>query len=318
MDDLSLIEEKARAWTEQADDLDSLAKAASILHGVDEQRKMRAELADSQSRSQNDRAERKQNAMRFWTAALLPTMAILVTAGTLWYQIHEGQATARSQEDSQWRSAIEKIAPDSQTAAVGILEMNSFFASDYAKQARPVAASLLVKVEDPNIFDVVFFDLVHDTTPQNEPDLIALARALTERLREDQKKCIMARGPDRAPADPSLAHFLNAPQDFCDDESDLGRIDADMRKLDSVSQGLIALWKNAHPKMGPSGEDLEAIAFLNGNYGGLDFRQASLSGTGFYGECHLDGALFDNHPATLNHCENQDSKNVVAAVGAVK
>ncbi len=312
MNDLDVIEQKARAWMEQAEDLDSLAKAAAVLHEVDQQRKLRMELESAGSQAEKAVAERRQSAIRFWSATLLPAFAFLVTALTFLWQIEQGKETARAQADSQWRSAVEKIGPIAQPAAVGALEMKSFFASDYAKESRPVAAALLVSVDDPSIFDDVYFDLVKDTTQQNDWDLIALARALTSRLKAKRDSCIAARAKDRTLADPSLGHFLDAPQDFCDDQSDLDKIDADMQKLDSVSEGLITLWRNPTRKMKPGGEDLEAIAFLNGNYDGLDFRRASLSGSGFYGQCSLEDASFDTK-TSLNHCSGGNSTSIVAA-----
>ncbi len=312
MDDLDVIELKAHVWMEQSQDLDTLARVAGLLHEVDQQRKLRMELASAASRPQKAKAERRQDAVRFWSATLLPAFAFLVTALTFVWQIEQGQKNARALEDSQWRSAVEKIGPIAQPAAVGVLEMKSFFGSDYAKESRPVAAALLVSVEDPSIFDDVYFDLVKNTTQQNDWELIALARALTSRLKTARDSCISARGPDRVVAGPSLAHFLDAPGDFCDNQSDLDKIDADMQKLDSVSNGLIALWKDPARKMKPAGEDLEAIAFLNGDFSGLDFQRASLSGSGFYGNCRLEGTSLDSN-ASFNHCNSANSKSLVAA-----
>jgi hypothetical protein len=312
MDDLDVIELKALVCMEQAQDLDTLAKVAGLLHGVDQQRKLRMELASAASRPQKAKAERRQDAVRFWSATLLPAFAFLVTAFTFMWQIEQGKQAARAQEDSQWRSAVEKIGPTAPPAAVGVLEMKSFFVSDYAKESRPVAASLLVAVDDPNIFDDVYFDLVNEATPTGDGNLIALARALTSRLKDTRDRCISARRPGRAQATPSLADFLDAPGDYCDNQSDLDKIEADTVKLDSVSQGLSALWKNPTRKMTPKGEDLNGIVFLDGDFSKLDFQGASLIGSVFYGDCRLEGTSLDSN-ASLNRCTSGNSKSLVAA-----
>ncbi len=305
MDDLGLIETKAHAFIEESKDLDSLAKAANILRDIDEQRKIRAELEMAGKNADRAASEHTSDKIRFWTATLLPTLAFLVTAGTFLYQIQQGKVAAQAQEDSQWRLALEKIAGDSQSAPIGALEMQSFFnSSRYDKESRPVAATLLPKIDDLSLFDVVFFDLLGKTTKQSQQELIVLARSLTSRLRDQWSACPKA----SLPADNSFAHFLKNPEDFYDDNDQTQgkeemKVDADEWKLDSVIHGLTELWQDPRSQVTPRGQDLAGIAFLNGNYKGVDFRGAQLSDTAFYGKCNIDGAKFDSPTKSMNHCE---------------
>jgi hypothetical protein len=314
MDDLELIEKKAQTWMAEAKDLDSFAQAARVLHQVAEQRKMRSEAARAQSGESLPKGEARRGKVGFLIATLLPALAFVVTAGTFLYQMKQGNVATQAQEDSQWRSALEKIKTDSESAPIGALEMHSFFASrQYAKEARPVAAMLLESVDDRSVFDLVYFDLVYDKQHQNQEELITLARALTERLSTEQEKCMRAAGKQLPPPDGSFAEFLKAPEHFCDDEKDLEKIDADTAKLDSVSQGLSDLWKNRHLHMSPAKQDLAGVAFLNGDFSGLDFRHAVLRGAGFYGDCHLTGAQLDQRES-VDHCGGQESNKLAAAL----
>lgn len=315
MTDLDLMETKARTWLQEATDVESLTKAAGLLRQIDEHRKLQLELENTTTEARRVETEHKSERIRFWTATLLPTLAFLVTAGTFLLQIQQTKSGAQAQEDSQWRSALEKTAPDSNSAPIGALEMQSFFASKrYKKESRPVAATLLVGIDDRNLFDVIFFDLLDKTTKDDQQELIFLARALSSRLR-DKYEVRLAAGKER-PADRSFEHFLKDPEDFYD-ESDLNQakaletIDADKWKLDSVSQGLIELWRN--PKISPAEEDLSEIVFLNGDYSGLNFSHALLSGAGFYGTCNLTGVRYSNLES-VNHCENKASEGTVLSL----
>jgi hypothetical protein len=311
MDDLDLIESKARAAIEESKDLDSLAKATQILRDVDEQRKLRADARAAQHNALRSAAERKEDKVRFMVATLMPTLAFLVTAGTFLYQIHAGKVAAQAQEDSQWRSALEKIAPDPKSAHVGALEMESFFASErYQNVSRPVAASLLVTIDDPNIFDLIFADFLDKTVGHKQQELVTVARALTSRLRSryEGRKNVVDKD---CPQDSSFAQFLRRPECFYDDDDPKDAeeetlVDTDMWKLDTVSHKLISLWKDPVSNLKPSQQALEGIAFYTekgGDYTGLDFSGAQLSGSGFYGNCNLTGVKFDVPQKSVDHCD---------------
>jgi hypothetical protein len=312
MDDLDLIESKARTAIEESKDLDSLAKAAQILRDVEGQRKIRADVRAAQHIALRSAAERKEEKVRFLIGTLMPTLAFLVTAGTFLFQIYQGKIAAQQQEDSQWRSALEKIAPDSKSAHVGALEMESFFSSPrYQNVSRPVAASLLVTINDPTIFDLIFADFLDKTVGQKQQELVTVARALTSRLRgryEGRKNVVdKSCGPDN-----SFAQFLRRPECFYDDDNpqdaeEETRVDADQWKLDTVSHKLISLWKDPGSKLKPAQQPLEGVAFYtekSGDYTGLDFSGAQLSGSGFYGNCDLSGAKFDVPQKSVDHCDH--------------
>jgi len=309
-DDLNLIEKKARAAIEESKDLDTLAKATQILRDVDEQRKMRAEFRAAQQSVQRAAAERREDRVRFLVATLMPTLAFLVTAGTFIYQIRQGKLMAQQQEDSQWRSALEKVLPDPKSAHVGALEMESFFSSKrYQNVSRPVAASLLVTINDPTIFDLIFGDFLNRTAGEEQQELVTVARALTSRLRNRYEGRKNVRDKD-CPQQSSFAQLLRKPECYYDDDSPQDAeeetlVDADMWKLDTVSQKLISVWKDPDSKFKPARQALEGIAFYTergGNYDGLDFSGAQLSGSGFYGGCDVSGAKFDVPQKSVDYC----------------
>jgi hypothetical protein len=310
MDDLDLIETKAHAFIEEAKDLDSLAKAANILRDADERRKIRAELNSAKQAGDRAASERTSEKVRFWTAPLLPTLAFMVTAGTFLVQMHQSRIAAQAQEDSQWRLALERITVDPQSAPTGVLEMESFFDSkQYRRESRPVAAALLPRINDVSLFDVVFFQLLKKTTDRNQQELITLARAMTQLLQERHEGRLQKLGKDK-PTDPTFAHFLKNPEDFYDDSyydqrEEQYQVDTDKWKLDTICSGLIELWKNPHFVGELAERDLTGIAFFttHGDYTGVDFRGANLSGTAFYGDCKLDGAKFDRAAKYTNQCE---------------
>jgi hypothetical protein len=216
----------------------------------------------------------------------------------------------QSQEDSQWRSALEKISIDTQAAHIGALEMQSFFHSPrYRKQSRSVAASLLWRVDDRDLFDVVFFDLVEKTTERNQQELITLARAMGDRLQERYSIRMKALGTD-SPQDSSFEHFLKSPEEFYDDDKEDQKkaelqVDVEEWELDSICHGLIEVWKDPTFRAESSKRDLTGIAFYTtkGDYKGVDFRGAEVRGTAFYGECNLDGAKFDRSAQYKDNCE---------------
>jgi hypothetical protein len=311
MDDLDLIESKARSAIEESKDLDSLAKATQIFRDLEEQRKIRADLAAIQHNVQHSAAQRREERVRFLIATMMPTLAFLVTAGTFLFQIHQGKVAAQAQEDSQWRSALEKIAPDSKSAHVGALEMESFFSSPrYQNVSRPVAASLMVAIDDPSIFDLIFADFLDKTIEHKQQELVTVARALTSRLqsRYEGRKNVS----DKAcPHENSFAQFLRQSECFYDDDDpkdakEEDQVEADKWKLDTVTQMLISLWQDPRLKLTPSQQSLEGIAFYterNGNYKRLDFSGAQLSGSGFYGNCDLVDTKFDFPQKSVDHCD---------------
>lgn len=309
MDELDLIESKARAAIEDSKDLDSLAKATRILRDVEEKRKIRADLAMAQQKADHAAAERSSEKARFWTATLLPTLAFVVTAGALVWQIQQGKVTAQAEEDSQWRAALEKIELDPKSAHVGALEMESFFSIDQRKRvARIIAASLLAKIDDPNIFQLVFEDI--ETHQQS--DLVLLARMLTLRLQDsydghsnvlNQEGCHQAKS--------SFKLFLSKPECFYADNDpaqnkEIEEIDLTESKLDSVTRELAALWANSKSGLTAANQDLQNIAFYTSDrvdYAGLNFHGSQLDGSGFYGQCDVSGAGLDNRKA-VDYCDH--------------
>jgi len=315
MDDFDLIEKKARMWMEDAKDLDSLSKAAQVLRDVDERRKKTS-------------TKRPLSEKVLVYTTLFSALGLLVTAGTAFYNLEQGIAAAQAQEDSQWRTAVEKCAPGSKTPSIGALEMKSFFRSKrYGKESRTVAATLLRNIDDNILFDDIFFDLVNvgKSKQNNDQELIALAKILSSQLNDRYKGRMEKLKQGDRPRNHTFAHFLEKPDDFYDDskhpeqKKEEEQIDADIYRLDTISKGLIDIWKDPHFNPSKAEVDLEEIVFLNGDYSGIDFSVFRLKGAGFYGGCVLTGVKFgDVKPG--DHCEQgepnqkRETKRIVAVV----
>ena len=90
------------------------------------------------------------------------TLPLALTAGTFLmgflFQIYQQRTQATFTEGSEWRKALEHVASkDPTTAAIGAYEMESFLETGHRSHARDIAMTLLPKIDDHLVFDLILF-----------------------------------------------------------------------------------------------------------------------------------------------------------------
>jgi len=235
--------------------------------------------------------------------ALTPLLTVLITAiglvFTFCFQLVQNSTEGSQKVDTDWRSAVEKVSPDEKVAATGAFEMQSFYTDHkYGDQAKTIAAVVLPSVPDKTEFDAAFFELLGNTSPQNQGQIITVAKGVSDDIRDlcndfaiEEKK-----GPDFC--DQHLADFLINPQGYYDEDTQseqIKKVLTETWKLDSADGGLSTLWQKRtlwrKPIFKPDSADLSGIIFYNNNLKGVDLRQATVDGVLFVGTCQVDSSL---------------------------
>ena len=238
----------------------------------------------------------KDSSAQKWIA-LTPLLSLLITALTLLsssiLQFYQGHSGSMQKEDSDWRSALEKVSLEQNSAAIGTFEMQSFLGTRrHRDQARSIATALMPNIVDKYEFDAAFFVLLEKTDQNNQNDILSIARSISNDLRELHQNATRANGC-RLVNDCSLSMFVMQPEQFLDSETqanELRQALTDAWKLESVCSGLSSIWgtKGSRTSVEPKKSDLSGIIFLNNDYSGVDFREASMQDTEFIGKCSVD------------------------------
>jgi hypothetical protein len=240
-----------------------------------------------------------------------PLLSVLFTlvafATSIHFQMVQADRDAVDKRDAQWRSALEKISADKNSASWSAFEMETFFTVDpYSGQARATAANLLPQTPDRGAFDIVFFQMAKTSDQTNLTEILGIARQVSNDVRDAHDTAV--RHHVKSPlADTSLAAFLSDPASFYDENDavehdELVKTLTEMWKLESVSRGLSQLWQGVHgyPHLSVGSADLTNILFLNNDFSGVDFKKASMNEGGFYGSCLVDKDLLPS--PDIYHC----------------
>lgn len=294
MTDLKVLQEQADKWLASTE---TFAKGAELLKSIDEQKKLRAE--EQKLIADTDKAKvDAENGRRFWTtkvSSLAPMFAAIITGLTfgLTYLGQQRQANIASQqgEEQAWREALQKIDTSNRASAqAGALAMQSFFGSQYLKEARQVAALLAPGLHNPAAFDMLFDAMTKTTSQTTQGDLTDIARALSSRLRASYNSM-----PEASRKESTFAQFLvwpgrmNPTNDAALSEK-LQYSESDTWELETVSHNLSNLWNRTAKPLDPASLDLRGIIFLDNNFRGIKgLANAEMdSTTGFYGQCLVD------------------------------
>jgi hypothetical protein len=247
-----------------------------------------------------DAPAKRPDTVRSWLKGLLPALAFLVTAATLFSQMHQNEVSAQKDEDGQWRASLDKVDYQDPGATIAVLKLESFLTSKrYAGQARTLTASLLPLIGNVNVYDQVLYSL-QITTHQNgkmnnEQDVIDIARSVSNRLRGNYKDALRFH-PAIHGDDPNVfSMFVRAPEKFLtqtdpDQAKLLNETLANLWKMDSATERLVLLWRAGPGKNGATVEnqDLSGISFIavdKLDLSGIQFSKADLTDTYFYGQC---------------------------------
>lgn len=294
MTDLEVLQEQADKWLASTE---TFAKGAELLRSIDEQKKLRAEEQKLIADTAKAKVDAK-NGSRFWTtkvSSLAPMFAAIITGLTfgLTYLGQQRQANIASQqgEEKAWREALQKIDTSNPASAqAGALAMQSFFISQYSKEARQVAALLAPSLHNPAAFDILFDAMTKTTLQETQGDLIDVARALSGRLRTSYSSM-----PEAGRKEATFAQFLvwpgrmNPTNDAYLSEK-LQYSESDTWELETISHNLSSLWNRTAQPLDPSSLDLRGIIFLDNNFRSIKGLATARmdSSTGFYGQCLVD------------------------------
>jgi hypothetical protein len=287
MDDLDPIEQKALETARSSADPDAILKAIQILNAVADRRQKLSDCEEAARTNQKAGPifERTQILAKILTP-VLPVIAIVLTAGTLLFQIVQFNKTSESQrsstEDTEWHETMKTVSLQPPSAAlVGAFNMQSFLSSDrYGGQARSILATLLPDIEDSSGFDVVFFNLHRTIDSQKQVELIGIARVVAAKAYDNFNS-------GNPGSTKTFQEFVQDTSGFYAGEPNapnLGLALARSWELDSISHGLSVLWVPNTPryKGSPSGLNLSGI-ILENNFSGVDFSSTNLSSTNFWG-----------------------------------
>jgi hypothetical protein len=282
--DFDALRRQATEWLGKSSDLGEFSKAVESLKGVAEAEKASVDA---------------KNLQHTWTTkvtALAPMFAAIITgltfALTFVYQRQQAQTVAQQAEESQWRTALQKVdVNDPSQSEAGALAMTSFLDSPYSQQARSITAALACNIRHPRVFDVVFFELFKRTQQDNQSDLLDVAKTISMRVRKTYDD-LPSTGKQKQTfndflIDPSGSFEMDKPDAYRGEQE----VEAFEWELDTTSAMLFRLWTNPG---GPSvkGADLRQIIFLNQDFRNFDsvhdLDQANMDRfTGFYGNCTL-------------------------------
>lgn len=321
MADQNLLNGKTLLETRESVAADSGDRVSAPLSHAEETRERQASKARVRSAVH---IHPVKSGAAFWTSTVLPTLAIVLTTATLLVQRFEKKIEERTEQDSQWMTAVEHI-PDTQTVAS--IEMEPFFhQQQHGPIARAIAARTMSSIPDHTMFDLLFATFTSQEGGQDQTSLIILARSLTSQLRDQytQHKHIVPAKIDDCGSVSSFQLFLADSECFYDktapaDFENLVRVESLEWELDTVVDKLVQLWTNPQSPQ-PPGKDLEAIAFFSVHrkaYKAADFRNSDLENSGFYGDCDMSGAIFDAKiDASRKHyvyCKTESASPVVQA-----
>lgn len=310
MDTLDPIEKKALELAARSDDADSALKAVQILNAVADQRQKLADFAQTAVESKKAaHAFAKVQLLAKILTPILPVIAILLTAGTLVFQIVQFSKTSEAQrdsaEDTQWHESMKSVATQPASAAlVAAFNMQSFLDSPrYGEQARSILSTLLPDIEDSSGFDVVFFNLRRTTDEKRQDELVGIARIVAA------KDLDIFNAENHGPTK-TFQGFVRDPTTFYQNEQDSPKLRLALARsweIDSISQGLSYLWlpNTATFKGSPSGRNLAGI-ILESNFAGVNFSSANLNSASFWGAT-INGADFSGI-STFDKSEWQDTR----------
>jgi len=245
--------------------------------------------------------------------ALTPLLTVLITAIGLVFtfcyqlvqnrtQLEQNRAAALQKVDTDWRAAVASISVNEGAAATGVFEMQSFFDdAKYGDQGRTIAALVIPVVPNRSEFDVAFFKLLTDTNEQNQVRIIAIAKSVSDQIRELCHDYAVENKKGNGFCDRTIGDFMINPQNYFSEEKESDQIKKvliETWKLDSADHGLSTLWRER--KFKPGTAELSGIIFYNTDLQGVDLRQASMDDVVFVGTCKVDPPLI---PKDLPHSQ---------------
>jgi len=210
---------------------------------------------------------------REFLVSVLPLLTLLV--GFCQFSRTQNQSR-EAHEDSEWRQALKNVSfRDRKASLMGAFAMQGFFKSDrYSSQAREIAGVLLPHTSNVGGFDEILVSMRQGTNDYNFKDV----KGIGQKLGLDQRT---RNGlGNQAPSDPPPfltedVNFMSLDEDLIEKDSKL-QSQAAAWEIDSVSQALLALWRDQKMGLSPTGETLTTTVLENGTFDDLDFSDSNL------------------------------------------
>lgn len=239
------------------------------------------------------------------------------------YNLTQARRTHQQDLNTQWQNVVQQTSTTDEQAAIRTAyEFESFINTPYGFDARArIATALTVIREDESDFNTLLFDLLGDTTQNDEAQILNVDKQLTARLKELYRGSIAGKTVDQLPKDTSFKHFINHTNEFLSAPSEadaLKQANETIDELDSVSKGLINLWtgqlqepqhfkvakKSGTAKVSPDGQDFRDLVLINGDFHNVSFLHAgSMQGAQLLGDCLVDRSKLP--PTADVECEEQ-------------
>jgi hypothetical protein len=269
MSELKDIKKKLLGFATKSDDLDTIVKAVQATAAL-------KTIGD------------------FWPSLLtnlVPVLAVLLPGLALIENIHETNQKAaferRQAEDSEWRDVLKNISLENPNSVqMGLFGLQGFIdsQSDHAGGARAMAVVLLPLASSEDGFDITFAELVRKTSDSNQEDLFAIGRRVSTLERDLMVKAVAQRSDLRTSCKKAYPDLFFAREDCFTDNVDLDspmvdRIWLYSWEIDSVSNGLLKLWKRPDSTARPKNQILSGLIFQDAKFEGLDFSGAHLEST---------------------------------------
>lgn len=196
MDDTERLRDIAASIIKDSNDEGRIKNAAELLKLASEIENQRAgarKLTTEEQKISFDlresRNHRKSDDRKVYITLLAPVFTTLVLAGTLILQSYQfvqserdkqvqDKRQAEAAEDVRWTDAVKLLSQSDKLSPAGVL-LKSFVKSDrYGAQAHQTALQILLKTDDPELFDSLFV-LVFEPIDWNDlPQVIDLNRKL--------------------------------------------------------------------------------------------------------------------------------------------
>jgi hypothetical protein len=286
------IENDALQGATRSEDPNLRLQWAGLAKSISETQKLKLDI-------QNALADAKHERTRFWATVLTPLVAVTITAAALVvqaYQFRRSNEAQREQaaqqaeqnEDSKWRDLLKSVSfQDPKAALVGALAMEGFFDSPhYRTEARSIATALLPIVNNVNGFDQIVDVMTTKTNDKNQKDLSSISSMLLLAER-DRHKLYKAVSLDLDNSTAFLNHDVKAidPNPSYKSGIDPMRDKVAAWQLDTVSSDMRKIWKDPTYALSPAKQYLAYVVLENGDFSGLDFKNAQLPQSILYDAC---------------------------------
>ena len=185
-----------------------------------------------------------------------PIIAVLSFFSGTFFSAYQVKKSSLSAEDSEWRQSLQKATFNEADMIPSAFLLESFFKSpvyNYREQARALQLVMLDRTSQPEVFDLIFQNMLRDATSREVADLPSAQETISDILGVgatlDEHVNTIYESAFPSPAQRNQTHidvFLKDPKPFftdsADDKARLNRLLLLMWELDTFSNGMNCVW----------------------------------------------------------------------------